>query len=92
MHGISIKTLIAIIVPEYGFPVFRKLHTGYATENNDYQTDLAITLGTLAVINDQVGDYSEALKAADRALDYWHTGEESARLANPQTYQCASLV
>ena len=65
-----------------GIEIYQQL----MTENNDYQTDLAMTLGTLAVINDQVGDYSEALKVADRALDYWHTGEESALLANPQTY------
>lgn len=55
-------------------------------KNNDYRTDFAITLGTLATINDQVADYQGALDVAEIALKHWHEGDESAKLAHPQAY------
>ncbi len=62
-------------------------------ESDDYfRTDLAITLGTLATINEQVEDYPAALEVADAALSYWNEGAKSVKDANAQAYNKVATV
>ena len=63
-----------------------EIYKQLVSENTNYQTDLALTLGTLALIKEQLEVFEEALEIADKSLMYWDSGSEGARFANAMAY------
>lgn len=63
------------------------------TINDDvFHTDLAVTLGTLAAIYEQLENYPAALASADEALAYWDSSPAYLKEAHPPAYHQVAKV
>jgi hypothetical protein len=69
-----------------------KLYRRLADWDEVFRTDLAVTLGTLAALHEQVEDYPAALASANEALDYWDNSPTYLKEAHPHAYHQVAKV